>query len=248
MFMKKSYAGSGNFRPLGNRHSMRSLLIRSIIDGRSSTAISYNYPRGLWRIMLIIKKCSSKNSRYFVLLLLVFLAFLFGARASFAGEQAVIRYQFTYLSPAPGASFVPAESTITIRPAGGNGRSLSRQIVFQVHGSISGSHDGRILIGADGQTIVFRPDRSFYPAEEVRVAITSPFAGGGRSTESHYSFQVASPKEEAAHVWPDDDASFASGPDFRAAAATCLPISTTRKKLLPRQIYLFSRSRRGTAG
>jgi hypothetical protein len=76
-----------------------------------------------------------------------------------------------YISPAPGATMVRPGTTIAIRPGQLlDERSLANAL-FQVVGTLSGRHEGQIVLADDQRTIIFKPNRPFDLGENVTVTV-----------------------------------------------------------------------------
>jgi hypothetical protein len=112
---------------------------------------------------------------------------------------------FEFVSPVPGSTLVLPETNIIIRPGGiVDASSIFGGALFQVSGSSSGSHEGRIRLSDDGQTLTFQPDRPFSYGEEVTCV-----AGSGLSTDTRglvlpgrFTFTIAGPEREGLGNFP----------------------------------------------
>src|SRR6266850_292102 len=107
---------------------------------------------------------------------------------------------FEFVSPVPGSTLVLPETNIILRPGGiVDASSIFGGALFQVSGSSSGSHEGRIRLSDDGQTLTFQPDRPFSYGEEVTCV-----AGSGLWTDTRglvlpgrFTFTIAGPEHES---------------------------------------------------
>ncbi len=88
---------------------------------------------------------------------------------AFSQQASINDYQ--YLSPSPGSRFVSPQNTVVFR----EGRALDPASVgpglVAVVGSVSGPHDGSLVVASDGRTLVFRPSIPFTLGETVQVAL-----------------------------------------------------------------------------
>ncbi len=96
---------------------------------------------------------------------------------------------FVYLSPRPGAAFVPPGTTIIARTLEKSAASLLTADSFYVRGSLSGVHGGKLLLAGDGRTAIFTPHAPFIPGESVavRIKLEAPGAAGFASA---YAFTI----------------------------------------------------------
>lgn len=86
---------------------------------------------------------------------------------------------FVYISPRPGARFIPPETTITLRNGAPLDVSTLSASFFAVVGNQSGIHLGEVRLAEDGKTLIFHPDQPFVPGESV----TSRIAPGLRTVD-----------------------------------------------------------------
>jgi hypothetical protein len=76
-----------------------------------------------------------------------------------------------YAAPRPGAALVSPGTAIAVRPIAGDSRALLDGLRFNVTGSRSGHHAGRVILAVDDATLIFEPAQPFTSAEKVQVAI-----------------------------------------------------------------------------
>ncbi|MDP4219008.1 MAG: aryl-sulfate sulfotransferase [Bacteroidota bacterium] len=78
--------------------------------------------------------------------------------------------QIIYQFPKDGDSNIQPGTTLIVHPANFHSSSASSQdLVFEVKGEQSGSHEGKIEISDDGETILFTPTNPFSRGEAVHV-------------------------------------------------------------------------------
>src|SRR5258707_426875 len=77
-----------------------------------------------------------------------------------------------YQSPLSGATLISRESNIIIRPSGIIDRSsLDTPSLFEVRGTESGIHPGKVILSDDEQTVMYVPDQPFSAGEIVSVLL-----------------------------------------------------------------------------
>lgn len=104
--------------------------------------------------------------------------------AAFAAEEPL---PLIYISPRPGAIFVSAHAAIAVRQGDEIAlASLQRDGLFQVIGSQSGPHSGRVILADDRRTVIFEPAQIFEPGETVTVKV-----GDALRTHSGHAIQGA---------------------------------------------------------
>lgn len=120
---------------------------------------------------------------YFLLLILLVAVFSTPISAQ------INTHTIHYLSPIPGAVRVSRETNIIVRyveyPTVGTDD-------FQVKGSISGVHAGRVILSDDNRTVIFKIDRDFEPGETVTVQVAGYFADndGDNNGQVSYTFEI----------------------------------------------------------
>ena len=120
-----------------------------------------------WRVWILAGRMMRVNVGIGVI---VALFFLLGGSSIEAEEPS----SFPYISPRPGAIFVPAGTTIAIRQGELLDERSVVQPLFTVVGSVSGLHRAALLLADDGKTVIFKPEHPFAPGETV----TTQIAGG----------------------------------------------------------------------
>ncbi|HKO21526.1 MAG TPA: aryl-sulfate sulfotransferase [Candidatus Eisenbacteria bacterium] len=121
-----------------------------------------------------------------------------------------------YVSPAPGSSRHNPTTNVIVRPGGALDAASFGASSIQLLGSISGSHPGTIRLSDDGETLVFRPDAPFVPAETVTCSIAAGLRtvpGGSREGET-FTFEIGPVEQPSvALVSPlEDELGFTPGP------------------------------------
>lgn len=97
-----------------------------------------------------------------------------------------------YLSPLPDSKYNPEGTTIAVRYGDTFSETSLNRWLFTVTGSVSGKHDGKIILANDQKTVIFKPEQPFAPGEDVTVRIRP----GTTATEIRYSFSI----NRSAHV------------------------------------------------
>ncbi len=101
-----------------------------------------------------------------------------------------------YTSPLPGSQYLPSGTTITIRLANPPSAVEFSQLRFEVNGSLSGKHPGKINLANDHRTVIFTPDTAFHPGENVHVQISSQVPGLLNSASMLKDFQFVVSSEQ----------------------------------------------------
>lgn len=107
--------------------------------------------------------------KYFVFVLSVVLLLFVWTPVIFAQGP----LPFEYISPVPGAELVSAATTIAVRHGEDIDETSLSTVLFDVTGTQSGLHTGRIILAEDNKTVILEPDQPFAPGERVRVAVSS---------------------------------------------------------------------------
>ncbi|MCU0507762.1 MAG: aryl-sulfate sulfotransferase [Anaerolineae bacterium] len=107
---------------------------------------------------------------------------------------------YAYLSPQPGATHVSPLTSIAVRPGDQLDPAGVSDGLFRVTGSRSGLHSGRAALAGDGATVVFIPDRPFWPGETVRAAVAPGLIKVTGQTLPGVSFQFATWNERPPQV------------------------------------------------
>ena len=85
-----------------------------------------------------------------------------------ASNNAHVQYQ----SPLANATLVSEKTTIIVRPAESvDPSSIQTHLLFEVKGSRSGSHEGRVILSDDGRTVIFQPKQPLAAGENVFVIL-----------------------------------------------------------------------------
>ncbi|HTY35715.1 MAG TPA: aryl-sulfate sulfotransferase [Bacteroidota bacterium] len=116
---------------------------------------------------------------------------LFGQRSALAQ---LIPGVFEYVQPVPGSIMVSQETNLAFRVEGGFERSERvTPSLFDVTGSLSGIHAGKVLFSDDGQTLLFEPLRPFAPDEVVTVNLHRGLhSANGRDVGAyHFTFTTS---------------------------------------------------------
>jgi len=112
--------------------------------------------------------------------------------SAFSQSNNIEEYQF--ISPKPGSLLILPESNIIIRQGNIIENTTINAKLIEVIGTESGLHPGEFLISDDMQTLIFKPDVSYYPGEKVDVK----FYGGLRTINGI----VLNPIEFDFHISP----------------------------------------------
>jgi hypothetical protein len=94
---------------------------------------------------------------------LVFLLLIF----SLSAQSQIIEY----VSPRPGSRMNLPGQGIFIRSGNAIDLNTLTPELFCVRGSISGDIEGELKVLEDGQTIVFRPEKQYFPGETIKVCV-----------------------------------------------------------------------------
>lgn len=142
---------------------------------------------------------------------------LFSALASPGQEPLTL----VYISPQPAAQFVSANAAIAIRQGEEIERaSLLHANLFQVIGTQSGAHAGRVILADDQQTVIFEPAQPFTPGEQVEVTLRADLrTRSGRAIQGvSFQFTISAMPPSAA-LRPPDPAVYAADGDLARQAA-----------------------------
>ena len=102
------------------------------------------------------------------------------------------QFEPQYYFPIQDSQFVSSGTTIIIRYGPELTQQNAANVRFDVQGAQSGPHSGQTLLADDHQTVIFTPDQTFTPGEQVQVDI-SPLALDAQITYAglSYAFTVA---------------------------------------------------------
>jgi hypothetical protein len=146
-----------------------------------------------------------------------------------AAQPPSARYQYQF--PRPDDVDVSRHTAIIVRPGPLlEGASLDAGDIV-VTGSISGPHDGRVLLSDDGRTVQFLPSVSFAAGETVEVRIGSGIASrGGAVAADAFTFRVeATPESTFQRVRAESMARrFGSGAPMSSPASVPPPSDVPR--------------------
>lgn len=94
---------------------------------------------------------------------------------SLAQEELPPGYQYVFRGQ--GAKYVHPNSTIILRFKKISPGELSNLgSIIKVAGEESGIHSGKTIIASDKRTLIFEPERSYKPGENVKVIIEPRFS------------------------------------------------------------------------
>lgn len=110
---------------------------------------------------------------------------------------------YRYVSPLPGARFVSRWNNVIIRQ-GGIIAGTPDPSALSVTGSVSGRHDGSLVVSDDARTLVFTPRAPFAPGETVSVRMSGAIATRGDDPLSPLAFEFTVSKTD-----PKDEYAFA---------------------------------------
>lgn len=96
-----------------------------------------------------------------------------------------------YISPTPGARFVPPGTTIAVRQGALIDARTVQSASFVVVGSISGMHPGSVVLASDRKTVIFQPARPFTRGETVQVRLTGRLATASGLAVGDLSFNFS---------------------------------------------------------
>jgi hypothetical protein len=107
---------------------------------------------------------------------------------------------YEFVSPIPGSTLVLPETNIILRPGGAvDAASTLGGSLVSVSGSISGSHDGRLRLSDDRQTLTFQPYAPFTYGETVTWHVGSGLVTDTRGLipPASFTFTIAGPERES---------------------------------------------------
>ncbi len=108
-------------------------------------------------------------------------------------EHPEIGSHIIYVSPLPDSKYVTPESNIIIRADENLIASSIRSKLFNVVGSQSGQHDGKVILSSDQRTVVFQPQTPFALGETVSVSLNHGFlsVGGDSILPAPFLFTIS---------------------------------------------------------
>jgi len=129
----------------------------------------------------------------------------------FASQMAEAQLQkFQYLSPKPNSILNSRETNIIIRHGKEIDLSTINKSLLTVTGSLSGKHDGKLILSDDDKTIVFNPSTPYLPDENISVHLFNGIKtkNGEDIGSVEFSFKVSPLKEVidvSAILYPEAD-------------------------------------------
>ena len=134
----------------------------------------------------------------FLVLSLSACSVLFGAvlpsrTASGKTESSAAGSHIIYQSPLPGSEYITPSSNIIIRSDEDISTGSVSQGLFDVTGSSSGVHDGKVILVNDDRTVLFQPSAPFSLGETVTVSLNPGLlsTSGDSITCASFSFEIA---------------------------------------------------------
>ncbi len=99
-----------------------------------------------------------------------------------------------YISPMPGSKYLTPSTNIIVRADKNLNASTIQNSLFNVVGSLSGEHDGKVILSNDQQTVLFNPNAQFVLGETVSVSMRYPLLSinGDTALLDPFSFAIAS--------------------------------------------------------
>lgn len=98
--------------------------------------------------------------------------------------------EYVYSHPIPNAELVNAETTIGIRHGDSINPATIGDGLFTVVGSVSGGHEGNVLLALDDKTIIFEPNVPFTPGETVTITVSGGVETVGGTVLDGMSYSV----------------------------------------------------------
>ncbi len=142
--------------------------------------------------MIAFLRCDFTMSKSCILILIFLTTSIVHAQSPVIKSNAYGK--IIYMSPNNGDAYVPARTTLIVRPDPEVMRDRSvKDFFFTVIGQLSGVHEGQIFISDDKQTIIFKPNFPFELNEKVNVTFSTPYIE--RNASISYSFQITSMSE-----------------------------------------------------
>jgi hypothetical protein len=144
--------------------------------------------------MPLILRNAMKFRCFVIVMMVIFPVVSSKALKALQGEN-VSKAFIEYQSPINGDTYVPARTTIVVRPyrtiiSGHSAQDFS----FDVRGELSGNHPGKIIISDDNATVIFKPYQPFALNERVDVAFS--ISGSEKITLASYSFRITPLSDE----------------------------------------------------
>lgn len=141
------------------------------------------------------------NSKYDYFFLLAFVLSVGSAsiatarvrRRDITDSESNLGSNIIYVSPLPGSRNLTPGTNIIVRSSQDIDAGSVTNNLFEVVGSASGVHYGRVILVSDGRTVLFQPESPFELGETVSVSETHPlFSDNGDSIElKAFTFEVS---------------------------------------------------------
>jgi hypothetical protein len=114
------------------------------------------------------------------------------SESDWEGSDVDSQSHIIYLSPIPDSKYVTPGSNIIIR-TDENINAATIQNDLNVTGSLSGKHDGKVILSGDQKTVLFQSTVPFSLGETVNVSATQPFlsVSGDSIILTPYSFTIS---------------------------------------------------------
>ncbi len=105
---------------------------------------------------------------------------------------------FIYLSPVPGSILNSAQTNIIIRSNSELNKNSIKQNILLIKGSLSGVHQGEIILSDDNKTLLFNPFLPFSDGESVTVNLSSGLKNiqGNQLGSIEFQFEIANRPSE----------------------------------------------------
>jgi hypothetical protein len=110
-----------------------------------------------------------------------------------------------YLSPRVDAPHVSQGATIAVRYGPVVNQTDLENLDFEVRGEQSGLHAGQTILADDQHTVIFKPEESFTPGEQVQVDISSLRLNGTTYQALSYTFDVGVNQQSWSPEQPSDE-------------------------------------------
>lgn len=109
------------------------------------------------------------------------------------GQAGALGSHIIYVSPVPGSRYLTPASNIIIQTDEDLNASTVQNDPFKVVGSISGEHNGKVIMVRDHRTVFFQPTTQFTLGETVSVSMTRPLlsVGGDSIQVTPFSFTIS---------------------------------------------------------
>ncbi|MDP4243855.1 MAG: aryl-sulfate sulfotransferase [Bacteroidota bacterium] len=131
-----------------------------------------------------------------------------------------VQYQF----PSRGATAIPRQTNIIIRPGDSINRSTVKASLLKVTGTFSGTHAGTFVLSDDKKTLVFTSKLAFTYSERVRVSLARGIrTTGGKLVDSLWFYFTIQSKPLTGHSQIQSVSSLEFAPDA-AMAPGAVPI------------------------